>query len=56
VVLQSGFEIEFGFVAPAWASTDPLDEAASRVVRDGCLPLYDPSGAFEQLTAAVHAT
>jgi len=51
VVLRSGFEIEFGFVAPSWASTDPLDEGTARVVRDGCLPLYDPSGAFQQLTA-----
>jgi predicted nucleotidyltransferase len=56
VVLQSGFQIEFGFVAPSWASTDPLDEGTARVVRDGCLPLYDPSGVFEQLTEAVHAT
>jgi hypothetical protein len=56
VVLQSGFEIEFGFAAPSWASTEPLDAGTARVVRDGCLPLHDPSGAFELLIAAVRAT
>jgi hypothetical protein len=55
-VLQSGFEIEFGFAAPSWASTEPLDAGTARVVRDGCLPLHDPSGALELLIAAVRAT
>ncbi len=56
VALPSGFEIEFGFVAPTWASTDPLDSGTASVVRAGCLPLHDPSGAFELLLAAVRAT
>ena len=55
-VLQSGFEIEFGFVSPSWASTEPLDAGTARVVSDGCLPLHDPSGAFELLIATVRAT
>ena len=29
-VLQSGFEIEFGFAAPSWASTEPLDAGTAR--------------------------
>lgn len=56
VALQSGFEIEFGFVASTWANTEPLDAGTANVVRDGCLPLHDPSGAFELLIAAVRAT
>jgi uncharacterized protein len=55
VVLPSGFEIEFGFAAPSWASTEPLDAGTVHVVRDGCLPLHDPSGAFELLISAVRA-
>lgn len=53
VALTSGFEIEFGFVAPTWASTDPLDAGTAQVVGDGCRPLHDPSGALERLVAAV---
>jgi predicted nucleotidyltransferase len=56
VVLQSGFEIEFGFAAPSWASPDPVDAGTARVVRDGCLPLHDPSRVFERLITAVRAT
>lgn len=56
VALQSGFEIEFGFVAPTWASTQPLDAATANVVRDGCLPLHDPWGALGLLIAVVRAT
>lgn len=56
VVLRSGFEIEFGFAAPSWASTKPLDAGTAHVVRDGCLPLHDPSNAFGLLVAAVRAS
>lgn len=56
VVLRSGFEIDLGFAAPSWAGTEPVDAGTARVVRDGCLPLHDPSGAFALLIAAVRAT
>ena len=56
VVLHFGFEIEFGFVAPDWARTEPLDGGTARVVRDGCVPLHDPAGVFERLIAAARVT
>lgn len=56
VVLRSGFEIDVGFAAPSWAGTEPVEAGTARVVRDGCLPLHDPSGAFARLIAAVRAT
>ena len=41
--LPSGFEIEFGFAEPSWASIDPVDPGTALVVTDdGLLPLYDP--------------
>ena len=52
VALSSGLEIEFGFVAPDWGTTEPLDPGTAGVVRDGCAPLYDPEGAFDALIAA----
>lgn len=54
VALPSGFEIEFGFVAPTWASTEPLDAGTATVVRAGCRPLHDPSAVLGRLVAAVH--
>ncbi|MBM3659923.1 MAG: nucleotidyltransferase domain-containing protein [Actinobacteria bacterium] len=55
-VLQSGFEVEFGFVAPTWARTEILDAGTARVVRGGCRPLHDPTGVLDRLIAAVRAT
>lgn len=53
VALPSRLEVEFGFVPPGWAGTDPVDPGTARVVRDGCSPLVDPHGAFRRLIAAV---
>jgi predicted nucleotidyltransferase len=53
VVLRSGFAVEFGFAAPSWASTEPLDAGTARAVRDGCLPTHDPAGAFASLLAVL---
>ncbi len=53
VRLPSGLEVDFGFVAPSWASTDPVDAGTAQVVRDGCRPLLDDSGLLERLVAAV---
>lgn len=56
VLLPSGFEIEFGFAAPTWASTSPPDAGTAGVVRTGCRPLHDPSNALELLIAVVRAS
>ncbi|WP_232660753.1 nucleotidyltransferase domain-containing protein [Pseudonocardia sp. TRM90224] len=53
VRLESGFEIEFGFVTPDWASTDPVDAGTHRVVSDGMRPLHDPAGLLARVNAAV---
>lgn len=44
VVLRSGLEVETGFVAPIWASVDPVDPGTGRVVGEGLSPLVDPKG------------
>ena len=56
VRLSSGLEIEFGFVAPSWATTDPVDPGTAAVVRDGVQSLYDPLGLIETLAAAAFRT
>ncbi len=53
VRLPSGLIVEFGFTAPSWASTDPVDPVTARVVLDGCVPLVDPEGLFERLRETV---
>ncbi len=53
VQLPSGFEVEFGFAAPSWAATDPVDAGTARVVRDGCRPLLDAHALFDNLIAAI---
>jgi hypothetical protein len=51
--LLSGFEIDFGFLEPSWASIAPIDPCAAGVVRDGGLmPLYDPDGLLDLLAEA----
>lgn len=51
--LPSGFEIEFGFVEPSWASTDPIDRGTAEVViSGGLLPVYDPKAILARLGAA----
>jgi hypothetical protein len=53
VRLHSGLDVEFGFVDPSWASTDPVDPGTARVVLDGCQPLVDREGLLEALITAV---
>jgi predicted nucleotidyltransferase len=53
VRLSSGLEVEFGFVTPSWATTDPVDPDTARVVRDGCKPLEDSGAVFERLIASL---
>ena len=51
--LLSGFEVEFGFVEPSWARTDPVDPGTAEVVIDGgVLPVYDPEALLAQLVVA----
>lgn len=51
--LGSGLEVEFGFVRPEWAASDPVDPGTFRVVNDGADVLYDPAGLLRSLVAAV---
>jgi hypothetical protein len=53
VRLSSGLEVEFGFVPPSWAATDPVDPGTASIVRDGCKPLEDSGAVFECLIAAL---
>jgi len=54
--MASGFEIEFGFVDPAWACTEPVDPGTHRVVSDGCVALYDDQRLPFELTKEVRGT
>jgi predicted nucleotidyltransferase len=56
VRLPSGLEVEFGFVFPSWAATDPVDPGTARVVRDGCRPILDPEALFSDLIAVASST
>jgi uncharacterized protein len=40
--LRSGLDIEFGFVPPSWASTEPVDPGTREVVENGFHPAHDP--------------
>jgi uncharacterized protein len=53
VRISSGLEIEFGFTAPSWAATDPIDPGTAEVIRGGCAPILDENALFERLIAAV---
>ena len=51
--LPSGFEIEFGFVEPSWANTDPIDPCTAELaINGGLLPVYDPQSLLARLAAA----
>jgi hypothetical protein len=50
--VSSGLEIEFGFAAPNWASTDPVDPGTAGVVSDGCIPILDRGELFQNLLEA----
>ena len=51
--VASGLEIEFGFVSPQWAKTDPVDPGTAGVVVDGCIPLLDRDELLKKLVEAV---
>jgi uncharacterized protein len=51
VQLESGFEVEFGFVDPSWATERPVHPGTAGVVNDGCTPLVDPHGLVARLIA-----
>ncbi|HUX70505.1 MAG TPA: hypothetical protein VMV41_08355 [Cellulomonadaceae bacterium] len=51
VVLPGGFEVELGFVDPAWVA-EPVDAGTRRVVLDGTSPLDDPDGLLATLLIA----
>jgi aminoglycoside 6-adenylyltransferase len=53
VRLSSGLEVEFGFVFPSWASTDPLDQGTRTVVQHGLRAVHDPHGLLRRLVQAV---
>ena len=44
-------EIEFGFCAPSWAATDPLDIDTAKIVANGFLVLLDKTRILEHLLA-----
>ena len=51
--LPSGLEVEFGFVEPTWADTDPADAGTAEVIADGGLSVaYDPDGLLSRLLAS----
>jgi predicted nucleotidyltransferase len=43
VFFQDGPEVDFAFSTSAWCCV-PLDPGTRRVLRDGCQPLFDPTG------------
>lgn len=51
VQLASGFEVEFGFVDPSWATERPVHPGTAGVVNDGCSALLDPDGLITLLIA-----
>jgi uncharacterized protein len=53
VRLGSGLEVEFGFVSPERASTDPIDPGTRTVVENGLLPLRDPHRLLAVLDTSV---
>jgi hypothetical protein len=52
VVTRTGLEVEFGFAAPSWAATEPVDAGTAQVVGDGFRVLYDPVGILRALVVA----
>lgn len=43
-VLDSGLEVETGFVTRQWTTTNPVEAGTRRVVSDGMRIVYDPEG------------
>ena len=53
VRLLSGLEVEFGFAAPSWADTDPVDDGTRKVISDGCEIWFDPARHLARMVKAV---
>jgi uncharacterized protein len=53
MILSDGLEIEWGFTAPAWAATDPIDPGTQRVASDGLRILLDPDSILHDLIQAL---
>ena len=51
--VASGLEIEFGFAAPHWAETDPVDPGTAVVVSNGRIPILDRGELLKKLVEAV---
>jgi len=51
-----GKEVEFGFTAPSWAHTNPVDPATAAIVAKGLKILHDPNGMLRALLEAVPQT
>jgi uncharacterized protein len=52
---KDGFEVEFNFATPEWASIDPIEPGTFRVVSDGAQAIFDPEGFLERLIEKVKA-
>ncbi len=56
VYYVTGLEVEFGFTAADWASTDPVDPGTKRVVSGGLRCVYDPQTILRRLVTAVQSS
>lgn len=48
-----GTEVEVSFVAPAWASTSPVDPSTRRIAGSGIRVLHDPEGLLTRLVTVL---
>ena len=55
VLLQPAAELELGFSALDWASTDPVDAGSRRVVSDGFQVIVDKDGRLRRLVETLGA-
>ena len=53
VALNPAGEIELGFGALNWASTDPVDAGSRGVIRDGFRVIVDKDGSLQRVVEAV---
>jgi hypothetical protein len=49
LTFEGGAEVEVSFVAPDWASVDPVDPGTRRVAGDGLRVVHDPEGLLGRL-------
>lgn len=53
LTFDGGAEVEMSFVAPDWASPDPVDPGTRRVACDGMRVVHDPAGLLGKLIAVL---